>query len=267
MIVGLPMYALPELNPATHAWGQGLLRHFAQAGIADLPAGLTEPSQLETHWLAPDLLFTQTCGYPLTHVLAGKVQLLATPCYGAEGCDGATYRSFVIVREDSGIETLEDLRGKTVAYNGTDSQSGYNTLRHLVAPLAESGRFFGGGQETGAHRRSLAAVRRGEADVAAIDCVSLALIGHVAPEEVKGIRRLCPTAPAPNLPYITGLSTAPATVCRLRDGLQAALDDPALRAAREALLITDITVLQLTTYAAILAMEEEAVASGYPRLG
>jgi len=266
MIVGLPMYALPELDAATHAWGRGLLRHFASAGLKDLPADLTEPAELEAHWLAPDLLFTQTCGYPLTHVLAGKVQLLATPCYSAPGCDGATYRSYVVVREDSGIETPEDLRGKRVAYNGTDSQSGYNTLRHLVAPLAEQGRFFGSGLETGAHRRSLAAVRRGEADAASIDCVSLALIEQVAPEEIKDIRRLCPTAPAPNLPYITSLSTSGETMCRLRDGLQAAVNDPALRAAREALLITDVTVLPPAAYAVILAMEEEAVASGYPRL-
>jgi ABC-type phosphate/phosphonate transport system substrate-binding protein len=243
-----------------------LLRHFASAGLKDLPADLTEPAELEAHWLAPDLLFTQTCGYPLTHVLAGKVQLLATPCYSAPGCDGATYRSYVVVREDSGIETPEDLRGKRVAYNGTDSQSGYNTLRHLVAPLAEQGRFFGSGLETGAHRRSLAAVRRGEADAASIDCVSLALIEQVAPEEIKDIRRLCPTAPAPNLPYITSLSTSGETMCRLRDGLQAAVNDPALRAAREALLITDVTVLPPAAYAVILAMEEEAVASGYPRL-
>jgi len=261
------MYALPELDAATQAWGRGLLRHFAKAGITDIPAALTEPTEIEAHWRAPDLLFTQTCGYPLTHVLAGKVQLLATPCYSAAGCDGATYRSYVVVREDSGIETPADLRGKSVAYNGTDSQSGYNTLRHLVAPLAEAGRFFGGGLETGAHRRSLAAVRRGEADTASIDCVSLALIERAAPEEMKGIRRLCSTAPAPNLPYITSLSTSAETLRRLREGLQAAIKDPEVRAAREALLIVDIVVLPLTAYASILAMEEEAVASGYPRLG
>lgn len=260
------MYAMPELDAATRAWGRGLLRHFADAGIADLPAELTEPADLEAHWLAPDLLFTQTCGYPLTHVLADKVQLLATPCYGAAGCDGATYRSYVVVREDGGIAGLKDLRGKRVAYNGTDSQSGYNTLRHLVAPLAKGERFFGGGLETGAHRHSLAAVRRGEADAASIDCVSLALIEQVAPDEMKGLRRLCPTAPAPNLPYITSLSTSAETLNRLRDGLQAAVADPALRAAREALLITDIAVLPPAAYAAILAMETEAAASGYSRL-
>jgi ABC-type phosphate/phosphonate transport system substrate-binding protein len=266
MIVGLPMYALPELDPATQAWGEGLLRHFARAGVTGLPGALTVPTALEAHWLAPDLMFTQTCGYPLTHALANKVQLLATPCYGALGCDGATYRSYVVVREDSGIETPDDLRGKRVAYNGPDSQSGYNTLRHLVAPLAENGRFFGSSLETGAHRRSLAAVRRGEADAASIDCVSLALIEQVAPEEVAGIRRLCPTAPAPNLPYITSLSTSAETLNRLRDGLRSAVGDPSLLAAREALFITDIQILPLAAYAAILAMEEEAVASGYPRL-
>lgn len=266
MIVGLPMYALPELAAPTRDWWRGLRRHFMRAGIAEVPERLTEPSDLARHWLAPDLLFTQTCGYPLTHVLSGKVQLVATPCFGAAGCDGPSYCSVVVTREEEGVDTLADLRGKRVAYNGTDSQSGYNTLRHLVAPMAQAGRFFAAGIETGAHRRSLAAVRDGAADVAALDCVSLALIERVAPDELSGIRKLCLTSPAPSLPYIASKATPAETLERLRDGLRAATDDPHLQATRAALLLTDIVVLPLEAYHSILSMEREAVAAGYPRL-
>jgi len=261
------MYALPELTAATRDWWQGLRHHFVRAGIADVPAQLTEPAELEPHWLASDLLFTQTCGYPLTHVLSGKVQLVAAPCFDAAGCDGPSYRSIVVTRDGEGIDTLADLRSKRVAYNGSDSQSGYNTLRHLVAPLAQAGRFFAESIETGAHRRSLAAVRSGLADAASIDCVSLALIERVAPEEMRGIRKLCQTTPAPSLPYITSNATSPETLQRLRDGLRAAIADPHLQAVRSALLLTDIVFLPLAAYEPILAMERQAIAAGYAQLG
>jgi ABC-type phosphate/phosphonate transport system substrate-binding protein len=263
MIIGLPMYALAEVLPATLDWWLGLCRHFRRAGIDDLPLTMAEPQDLYEHWRHPFLLFTQTCGYPLTHDLAGQVQLVATPCYRAPGCDGSSYRSFIVVRDDDAIEDLADLRGKRVAFNSRDSQSGYNCLRHLIAPLAQDGRFFGTALETGGHRRSLAAVRQGRADVASIDCVSYALIAAVAPEEVAGIRVLCESAPAPNLPYITAISTPPQKLARLQDGLRAAVADPRLAAARETLLIDDVTVLHRDAYDVILSMERAAIDAGY----
>ena len=44
---------------------------------------------------------------------------------------------------------LADLRGRRVALNADDSQSGRNALRAAVAPLAHDGRFFGGSILTG----------------------------------------------------------------------------------------------------------------------
>jgi ABC-type phosphate/phosphonate transport system substrate-binding protein len=266
MIVGQPMYAMPELVSVTEAWWQGLRRHFIAAGIVDPPADLTMPVDLVQHWLAPDLLFTQTCGYPLTHALSGRVQLVATPSYSAAGCAGSMYRSVVVVRDDSGIRDLGDLRGQRVAFNSTDSQSGYNTLRNLVFPLMQGGRFFAQAIETGAHRQSLAHVRAGLADVAAIDCVSLALLERWAPGEMAGIRKLCLTAPAPSLPYITAMATSVETVRRLQAGLRAAFDDPSLRPVRADLLLADIAFLSIDAYQPILDMEQAARRAGYPKL-
>ena len=263
MIIGLPMYALPEVSRATLDWWFGLCRHFRRAGIDDLPLMMAEPQDLYEHWRQPDLLFTQTCGYPFTHDLTGQVQLVATPCYRAPGCEGATYRSFIVVRDDDAIEELADLRGKRAAYNSRDSQSGYNCLRHLIAPLARHGRFFGAALETGGHRRSLAAVREGRAEVASIDCLSYALIAAVAPEEVSGIRVLCESAPAPNLPYVTAAATSAQNLARLRDGLVAAIADPHLATTRDALLIDDVTVLHPEAYDVILSMERTAIEAGY----
>jgi ABC-type phosphate/phosphonate transport system substrate-binding protein len=266
MIVSLPMYDLPELAAATADWWRGLRRHMTTAGIEGLPAELTRPGDPHAHWLEPDLIFSQTCGYPLTHELKGKVRLLATPHYAAAGCEGATYVSQTVVRADDPATSIADLKGRRAAYNDRQSQSGYNVLRHLVAPFANGKPFFGAALESGAHRRSLAMVRDGAADVATIDCVSLALIGQVAPNEVRGIRVLCQTARAPSLPYITALETSPEQLARLRQGLSTACADPALAATRTELLIAGCEVLPLASYDEILVIERAAQATDYPEL-
>src|SRR5262249_9564629 len=148
----------------------------------------------------------------------------------------------------------------------TDSQSGYNTLRAVVAPLARDGRFFGSRIETGAHRASLAAVKVGDADVASVDCVSFALIRRAQPRELEGLRVLCATAAAPGLPYVTAAATSEDDLARLRQGLAAACADPALAETRARLLIAGCDVLPDKAYDVILAMEKAAIAAGYPEL-
>lgn len=266
MIASLPMYDLPELAAATTDWWHGLRRHMAAAGVEGLPADLVRPDDLYAHWQAADLALSQTCGYPLTHGLGGKVQLLATPRYGAPGCMGSRYRSHVVVRADDAAARFIDLRGRRVAYNGKDSQSGYNVLRHLAAPLAAGGPFFAATVESGAHRQSLAMVRSGTADAAAIDCVTLGLLARVAPVELAGIRVLCASAEAPALPYITSLRMTAGQLAGLRRGLQAACADPALAATRAALLIEGFDLLPVSAYDDILAIEAAAVSIGYANL-
>ena len=260
------MYDLPELAEVTDAWWAGLRRHLAQAGFQDLPALLSRPMNHMAHWLEEEPIFTQTCGYPLTHGLKGKMRLVATPRYDAPGCAGATYVSWVVVRRGDPARSVADLRDRHVAFNARDSQSGYNALRALVAPLARNGRFFAAGFETGAHRASLAAVKAGEADVAAVDCVSFALIRRAARAEMEGLRVLCATAAAPGLPYVTSTTTSDADLGRLRAGLTAACADPGLAETRSRLLLDGFDVLPDKAYDVIPAMEQTAIASGYPEL-
>jgi ABC-type phosphate/phosphonate transport system substrate-binding protein len=148
--------------------------------------------------------------------------------------------------------------------NGLDSQSGYNALRALVAPAAAGGRFFGSVAVTGGHRASLARVAAGEADVAAIDCVSYALLARHRPQALAGVRVLCRTASAPGLPYVTRADAGAELLERLRAGLDRALVDADLAAARQALLLEGATVLLLAAYDGILDMEKTARAAGYP---
>jgi ABC-type phosphate/phosphonate transport system substrate-binding protein len=252
------MYWMPELAWANDAWWVGLSKHWRAAGLRDVPAKSHEPEELYPLWLAPDLFFAQTCGYPLTHELKGKVTLVATPCYSAPGCVGSNYCSRIIVREDSGITELAELSGKVAAINSDDSQSGWNVLRHSLTQALKGKGAFPRVIETGGHRKSAAAVREGHADVAAIDCVTFARLGAVVPQEIAGLRVIADTASAPSLPYVTRKGIAADDLRRLRDGLQAALHDPALAEARAALLIRDIVVLPLEAYDRILEIEDAA---------
>lgn len=252
------LYWFPELAWAAGAWWNGLARHWRAAGLKDLPEANEEPDDPYALWLAPELFFAQTCGYPLTHRLKGKVTLVATPCYDAPGCEGPEYRSLVIVREDSGLSDLADFAGKVAGINSYDSQSGWNALRHALAPVLTAPGSFPRVVETGGHRRSVAAVREGQVDVAAIDCVTFALLRQVVPEEVEGLRVIAATARAPSLPFVTRRSISVDDLSRLRDGLTAALADATLKEPRRALLISGAKVLPESAYSRIIELEEEA---------
>lgn len=262
MIATLPMYDLQEVRTATDAWWRGLARAVRRAGLHDVPRTLTRGPPLGQLWRDPALLFGQTCGYPLVHRLQGQVRLVATPCHAAAGCEGPAYRSFVVVRTGDPARAIEDLRGRTVAINDEDSFSGWHALRASIARGVGPGRFFGEIVTAGSHRGSLAAVRTGQADLAAIDCVSHALLGRHAPAELEGTRVLTATPAAPGLPWITAAAVRDDAQERLRDGVFAALADPDLAEVRAALLIAGAEVLPHAAYDRIAALAKEGSAVG-----
>jgi ABC-type phosphate/phosphonate transport system substrate-binding protein len=266
MLASLPMYDLPEVAAATDGWWRGLAAAFRRAGLEEVPDRLRRDVALPGHWLDPALLFSQTCGYPLTHALAGHVRLLGTPCYAAPGCDGPLYRSLILVPEDSPASKLVELRDGVAVINGVDSQSGCNVLRALLAPLAAGGRFCAAVLESGSHIASIAAVAAGRADFAAVDCVTHALLARWRPAALAGTRVLLETPAAPGLPYVTGGAADRDLRRRLQEGLHRAFRDAGLAETRAALLLTGFTELPLEAYLPIVAMRREAEAAGYPRV-
>lgn len=266
MIAALPMYDFPELKETTDAYWQGLRSHFAAAGVTDLPLQLTRSSDPYALWRSRDLVFAQTCGYPLTHDLKDQVRYLATPCFDAPGCEGSTYRSFIMVREDDPAAKGTDLIGRVAAYNSRDSQSGCNILKHYLAGQGIANGLLREALESGAHRQSAKMVKQGLADFCAVDCVTWTLLLAVAPEEAEGLRILDQTAPAPCLPYITGLERPVEDVAALRMGLAAAFSDPALEEIRERLLLSGIAVLDEDEYDVIVEQELSAKLSGWAQV-
>ena len=264
MRASLPMYDLPALRATTDRWWQGLARHLRAAGVAGVPARLAR--RRLPAWTDPQLLFSQTCGYPLTHALAGQVEPLCTPVYDAPGCAGARYVSVIAVRADSGAATLEDLRGSVCAINSRDSHSGCNVLRRMVAPLAGGRAFFGEVIETGSHAASLTRVGAGAADVCAVDAITHELLRRHAPEALAGTRVLAHSPAAPGLPYIAGPAVGADERARMCAAIHSALADPGLAEVREALLIRGAETLPVGHYDEIAAMEREAAAFDYPVL-
>ena len=262
--IALPMYlGAPE---AVQTLWDALRPTLAAAGLSGLPSLVDWPQDLHRHWLAPELLLSQSCGYPLTHALRGRVQVLGCFAYSAPQCKAGQCASVLVARQEHGHLAPRAFAGLRAAYNSVDSQSGYNALRALVAPWAQQGRFFGQVLATGGHRLSVDAVREGRADVAAVDCVTWALLQRYAPQAVQGLCVVGQTGSYPGLPLITSCDTPAAEVRALRSALQALFAQPEAKQALAALAIIGFEALDAAAYAPCVEMENSAIALGYPQL-
>ena len=260
----LPMYDLPELTRATDAWWDGLARHMRTEGISDVPDTRSRPlgdSELLQHWTSPTLLFSQTCGYPLTHALAGRVRLLALPVYACDGCgsDGF-YSSMIVVPAQSKVYSIADCRSARAVYNSDDSMSGLLALHVAAARVAATADspLFSDALRSGAHTDSLRALAEGRAEVAAIDPVSYALLAKTQPDLIAGTRVIGRSPSVPGLPYITSLRHDDEVFRKLRRALKTAFADPALAGTRAELMLADVVFPEPLSYGVILEMEREA---------
>jgi ABC-type phosphate/phosphonate transport system substrate-binding protein len=266
MQVALPMY-FPPREALQAFWSALAGRMRADAalpgGIA-IPAELVWPADVHAHWLEPDLLLSQACGYPLTTFLAGKVQLVGSFAYDTPGVQGMVCRSQLICRASDPRGSLNAFAGSTLAFNDTVSQSGYNALRALLANASRP--FFARTVETGAHYQSIEAVRQGRADMAALDPVSWAHWQCSHPEWAGELRVFGQTGAYPGLPLITSLQTPPALLEVLRSSLQVVASAPAYAAVRAPLLIHGFVASTLADYQTCITMQEAAYSGGLRRL-
>ena len=263
-LASLPMYLANR--PAVAALWALLHHKLSDAGLQRLPHDLTWPDDYHAHWLEPDLLLSQTCGYPFTDDLAGKVQLLGAFAYDAPQCSGIACRSALVARAEHGHLGLEGFRGLRAAFNAANSQSGYNAFRALVAPLAVNGRFFASALETGGHGASVAAVREGRADLAAIDCVTYAALVRYTPQATQGLCIVATTEAYPGLPLITAKGTSAAEIALLQNALRGLLTSAEAAPTLQALNIVGFEVPQASIYQRCVDMRESALALGYALL-
>jgi ABC-type phosphate/phosphonate transport system substrate-binding protein len=200
MIASLGMYDFGAASAANdRLWA--LIRHALRAEGIDAPKDLTRgEGAYWPAWEAPNLLLSQTCGYPYRARLHDHVTYVGTPDYGIEGCPPGFYRSVFVVRTDDPRQTLADFDGAPFAYNEGLSQSGW------AAPqthAARAGIRLRPKLKTGGHRLSAVAVAEGQADIAALDAVTHLLLQDNEPALCARLRMLAMTDPTPGLPLIT----------------------------------------------------------------
>ena len=249
-VAALPMYDLPETVQATDELWSAISKRLRAFGVEGVPDVLERGGDPRDVWNSQRLLFTQTCGFPLMHEFAGKLALVATPCYDAIGCEGPSYRSFIIVRADDRRASFAEFVKAVVAINSEDSHSGFNILRWRVAREGRGG-IFARVERTGSHFASLDAVRSGRADLAAIDCVTFGLLKRHRPSAVMDLRVLEQTPSAPALPFVTARATTEEELRLLRQALAETLADPALSEVRGTLLLRGAEEVPLTRYETI----------------
>ena len=253
----LPMYPITE--PVQQANERWLSRTLALLDVQRLP---NPSSDLHTLFRAPQLLLTQTCGYPLITALRGQVQLIGRPDFDLPHSYNGQHHSLLLVREDNPQHSLETLRGSRGAANSLDSNTGMNLLRHALAPWQRNGRFFHSLELSGSHRQSLAWLREGRVDLVAVDSVTFAYLALYAPEDVAGVRILQTSAPSPTLPYITAGDARQAE--RIRQALNQALrDEPQVA---EVLRIRQVLPASEEDYLVLLDYEREAEERGLAQL-
>ena len=260
----LGMYDWPWVAAANDALWAGVRDRLRRAGV-DAPDALDRGDPGDA-FSDPALIFGQACGYPYMTRLRGAVALLATPIYDLPGCEGPMHCSFIVVREGDPRGGLVAFRGARAAINAWDSNSGMNLFRASVAPLADGRPFFASIALSGAHIASMAMIRAGEADVAAVDCVTFGLAARHKPEIVAGLRILARTPSSPSLPFIVSADLERAYPGVVRAALLDAFADPNLAGARDALALGGAVAASDEDYARVLTIEAEARAMGYGTL-
>ncbi len=218
MISYLPMYDWPETKSQTDAFWS-VLHGELQKHEIDAPPELTRETNGEDLWLSPELLLSQTCGYPLATSLKGKVRYVATPVYDVEGCQRSTYSSAIIAHKSNSL-SIDTIKGSTLAFSSMESWSGNKTLVEKFGVLAD---FFGSLEQSGGHRQSASMVARGYADVAAIDAVCWNFLLQYEPATTKDLKVIGWTKPRPALPFITSIQTSLETLSVLRTCLNKVL--------------------------------------------
>ncbi len=240
-VTSFPMYDWPEIREHTDQFWQSLAGHMGWTGT------LTRTDHT-AQWRQPDLQFSQTCGYPFTHEFKDLLRYVATPHYNVDGCDGPNYCSIIFTRED---KPLPEFFGATVAINSTESMSGMLAMKLAIAPYLKAGEFFKRCKISGSHRNSLAAVQTQYADICAVDSVCVGLAKKHCPQILQGLIEIGRTPSVPGLPFVTRAGHPPMII----EALRKTWDDNSLAPARDAMLLKNFSVLDLSAYDRILELE------------
>lgn len=257
-IASLPMYYIPEVRAAQDELWAFMAGNLRQRNVSDVPDRLTHDEPVFDLWRDQNLLFSQCCGYDVVKSFKGQLRPIATPIYSSPFCLGHNYRSLVVVPDDSPYNDVSQMRGAVGVINGRESHSGMNSLRHLISRTHTGGNFFSELKISGGHVTSLELVRNRQADVAAIDCVILALLERYRPDVMQGLRVLGTTYEAPAPPFVVRADTPDGEVEKILLALLETFADTATVNCRKDMLLEGLIPSTIDDYRIINAFEKFA---------
>ncbi len=269
-IAGLPMYDWPEVADHVDTLWSRIVHEASTRGI-DAPIALTRTEHLVTLWRDPSMIVGQVCSLNPVRDGLGETEVLGTIVYDPpddlpQPPPGSYYSVIVCRRNDprrseigNGIATavITAFEGATVAANGTDSQSGYWSLGHLVRDIASDRPLFGRVMFTGAHRASVCAVASGDADLAAIDVHSWRLALEHEPEASQQLAVIATTDPTPGVVCVVAWELAHHRDV-LNSAISAAVDSLAGTDVAEQLHISGYRVRRLDEFQVVADQVEAA---------
>jgi phosphonate transport system substrate-binding protein len=189
---------------------------------------------------------------------------LAAPVLAGDRYAGRPiYYSDVIVRHDSPVTCLEELEGRSWAYNEPASHSGH--IYSLVRRGVRSG-FLGRVVEAGFHQRAIRLVATGAVDAAAIDSQVLAVERRDHPQLAARLRIIDTFGPSTIQPVVAA-SRLPE---QLKEGVRELLvglgDDASARPVLDHGFIQSFTAIDDAAYDDIRAMLATIQAAGWTDL-
>ena len=135
-----------------------------------------------------------TFNYVLTHEKYGVDVALVTQRYGA-----TTYKGQIIVRADSGITTLADLKGKVMCWVDPNSTSGYIIPRIMLAANGvDPDTDFAKTVEAGSHNNVVIQVYNGDCDAGATFVDARSSVEADFPDVMEKVSILATTTDIPN---------------------------------------------------------------------
>jgi len=99
------------------------------------------------------------------------------------------YQAYVIVNNESNINSIDDLQGKSFAFTDPLSNTGYDYIINILKDRRTNPeKFFSNTIFTYAHDYSIQAVKRKIVDGATVDGLVYEYLKHFQPEKVEGIK-------------------------------------------------------------------------------
>jgi len=174
-------------------------------------------NQVDVGWLAP-------FAYVLAHDKNGAQVMLASLRQGSK-----TYRSQIVVRADSGINNIEQLRGKKFAFVDPASASGFLFPNALLAGMGiDYKTFFSDTIFAGGHDKAIIAVYNKQVDGAAtfgnnVDggppTDARTLVTGTLPDVMNVVKPIAQTDPIPNDTVSVRAGLPPDITTLVRNGL------------------------------------------------